>query len=71
MGTRIILLVARYQVRKARTMIPPVRTSPTPAALDRVPGAETPNLIASAISSLGSSNPSWAQRKGRTRVSVN
>ena len=68
---RIILLVTRYQVRKARTMRAPMRTSPTPAALDRAPGADTPNLMASAISSLGSSNPSWAQRKGSTRVSVN
>ena len=62
-------MVTKYQERKARTMTPPARTRATPPALEMETGADRPNLIASAISSLGSSNPSWAQRKGRTRVS--
>ena len=65
----MILLVTRYQVRKARIMVPPTRTSPTPPALEIVTGTSRPNLMAAAISSLGSENPSWAQRKGSTRVS--
>ena len=65
----MILLVTRYQVRKARTMLPPTRTSPTPPALETDTGTSRPNLMAAAISSLGSEKPSWAQRKGSTSVS--
>ena len=34
-------------------------------------GAPRPNLIASAMASLGSENPSWAQRNGRISSSGN
>ena len=54
----MIFVVTKYQARKARTMRPPARTRATPPILEILTGAASPNLMASAISSLGFSKPS-------------
>ena len=63
-------LVTRSQTRTARIMAPPTAISPTPPRRLSLAGASSPILMAEAISSLGSENPSWAQRNGRISSSA-
>lgn len=63
-------LVTSSHTRTARIMRPPMAISATPPRRLSLAGAPRPNLMAEAISSLGSEKPSWAQRKGRMSSSA-
>ena len=63
-------LVTRSHTRTERIMRPPTAISATPPSRLSLAGAPRPNLMAEAISSLGSEKPSWAQRNGRISSSA-
>ena len=63
-------LVTSSQTRTERIMRPPTAIRPRPPRRLSLLGAPRPNLMAEAMASLGSENPSWAQRNGRINSSA-
>ena len=59
------VLYQSTQARAANNITPPTTRRQAPPNMENLAGASRPNLMASAISTLGSENPSWAHRKGR------